>query len=107
MLERSILEAAGYEVDVATSGEEALEKACRRNYALFLVDVEMPGMDGFTFVERAQNDPMLRHVPAVMVTSRASPEDRQRGQDAGARAYIVKSEFDQTDLLEKIRGVAG
>jgi two-component system chemotaxis sensor kinase CheA len=107
MLEQSILESAGYEVDLAISGEEALEKARKRDYALFLVDVEMPGMDGFTFIERAREDPNLRDIPAVLVTSRASPEDRQRGLSAGARAYIVKGEFDQTELLEQIRVLLG
>jgi two-component system chemotaxis sensor kinase CheA len=106
MLEQSILESAGYEVDLASSGEEGLERARGRRYALFLVDVEMPGMDGFTFIERARKDPNLRDIPAILVTSRASPEDRQRGQRVGARAYIVKGEFDQTDLLEKIRLLA-
>jgi two-component system chemotaxis sensor kinase CheA len=103
MLEQSILESAGYEVDLATSGEDALERARSRRYALFLVDVEMPGMDGFTFIERARGDPILRDIPSVLVTSRAAPEDRQRGQQVGARAYIVKGEFDQSELLEKIR----
>jgi two-component system, chemotaxis family, sensor kinase CheA len=107
MLEQSILESAGYEVDLATSGEEALERARQRSYALFLVDVEMPGMDGFSFIERAREDPTLRDIPAVLVTSRASPEDRQRGSSAGARAYIVKGEFDQTELLEQIRILVG
>jgi two-component system, chemotaxis family, sensor kinase CheA len=103
MLEQSILESAGYEVDLAVSGEDALDRAARRQYSLFLVDVEMPGMDGFTFIERTRSDPVLRNVPAVLVTSRASPEDRQRGANVGARAYIVKGEFDQTELLEQIR----
>jgi two-component system, chemotaxis family, sensor kinase CheA len=107
MLEQSILESAGYEVDLATSGEEALERARQRSYALFLVDVEMPGMDGFSFIERAREDPILRDIPAVLVTSRASPEDRERGSSAGARAYIVKGEFDQTELLEQIRILVG
>jgi two-component system, chemotaxis family, sensor kinase CheA len=107
MLEQSILESAGYEVDLATSGEDGLERALKRRYALFLVDVEMPGMDGFTFIERTRKDPSLRDIPAILVTSRASPEDRRRGQSVGAGAYIVKGEFDQTDLLEKIRLLAG
>lgn len=102
MLERSILESAGYEVDVAASGEEGLEKAFRKRYALFLVDVEMPGMDGFTFIERTQSNPDLRDIPAILVTSRASPEDLQRGRDVGARDYIIKSEFDQGRLLARI-----
>jgi two-component system chemotaxis sensor kinase CheA len=107
MLEQSILEAAGYEAHVASSAEEALEKVRLQVYGLFLVDVEMPGMDGFTFVERTRADPELRKVPAILVTSRDAPEDRKRGEQAGAYGYIVKSEFDQTDLLERIRKVMG
>ena len=107
MLEQSILEGAGYEVDIATSGEEGLSMANRQAYRLFLVDVEMPGMDGFTFVEQTRTDPVLRQVPAILVTSRAAPEDRQRGKDAGASAYIVKSEFDQIDFLDRVSNLIG
>jgi len=107
MLEQSILESAGYDVDLATSGEEALSKARATAYALFLVDVEMPGMDGFTFIERIRADAALRHVPAILVTSRSSNEDRQRGHDVGAQAYMVKSDFDQGVLLDRIRTLVG
>ena len=107
MLEQAILESAGYDVDVATSAEEGLERAKARSYALFLVDVEMPGMDGFTFVETTRADPMLKETPAILVTSRAAPEDKKRGEVAGASAYIVKSEFDQTHLLDRIRQLVG
>ena len=103
MLEQSILEAAGYEVDLAESAEEALERARARAYGLFVVDVEMPGMDGFEFVRVTRADARLSATPAVLVTSRAAPEDRRRGLDAGASAYIVKSEFDQGKLLAVIR----
>ncbi|HKO53717.1 MAG TPA: response regulator [Polyangiaceae bacterium] len=103
MLEQSILESAGYEVDLAVSGEEGMDKARLRKYALFLVDVEMPGMDGFTFIERTRADPELRQVPAILVTSRASAEDLERGRAVGAVAHIEKREFNQTDLLERIR----
>jgi two-component system chemotaxis sensor kinase CheA len=107
MLEQSILESAGYEVDVATSGEEGLQRARRKRYALFLVDVEMPGMDGFRFVEHTREDAALRDVPAILVTSRCSPEDRRRGEKAGARGYMVKDEFDQVELLDQIRKLVG
>lgn len=106
MLEQSILESAGYQVELASSGEEALEKARARRYGLLLVDVEMPGMDGFTLLERMRGDPELREIPALLVTSRHAPEDRARGLRAGARAYIVKSEFDQIELLETIRSLS-
>jgi two-component system chemotaxis sensor kinase CheA len=107
MLEQSILESAGYEVDVAISAEQALEKSKGRAYGLFVVDVEMPGMDGFEFVARTRTDPSLRNTPAILVTSRGSHEDKRRGLEAGARAYIVKGEFDQGHLLRAIRELVG
>jgi two-component system chemotaxis sensor kinase CheA len=107
MLVRSILESAGFDVDVATSGEEALDMARLRRYAIFLVDVEMPGMDGFAFVDHTRADPALRHTPAILVTSRTSPEDRRRGQEVGAQGYVVKSEFDQVEFLRRVRDLAG
>ncbi len=107
MLEQSILESAGYEVALATSAEAGLLEARRRRYGLFVVDVEMPGMDGFEFVARTRTDPGLRDIPAILVTSRDSPEDRRRGEEAGARGYIVKGEFDQGYLLQTIRELLG
>ena len=107
MLEQSILESAGYDADVATSGEEALERARAKQYALFLVDIEMPGMDGFGFLERTRADPSLRAVPSILVTSRTSLDDRERGELVGAKGYIVKSEFEQADLLARIRRLVG
>ena len=100
MLEQSILESAGYGVDLAVSAEEALEIARRRRYALFLVDVEMPGMTGSS----------LSSAPAPTRCSRRArdPRDvaiRRRTGGAGAtpgRGYIVKGEFDQRELLAMI-----
>ncbi|HEU4583988.1 MAG TPA: response regulator [Polyangiaceae bacterium] len=103
MLEQSILESAGYTVDTASSAEEGLLRARQQRYALFLVDVEMPGMDGFGFVQRTRADPELSKVPAILVTSLSAPEHLQRGKDVGASGYVIKSEFDQADLLERIR----
>ena len=107
MLEQSILESAGYDVDLADSAEEGLSKARQRHYGVFVVDVEMPGMDGFEFVAEARADPTLREVPAILVTSRSSVEDRRRGEQVGSRAYIVKAEFDQGRLLKTIQGLIG
>ncbi|HEX3596713.1 MAG TPA: response regulator, partial [Polyangiaceae bacterium] len=101
MLERSILESAGYEVELAASAEEALAKIEQKKYGLFLVDVEMPGMSGFEFVEKTR----AHAVPAILVSSRNSREDFDRGREVGASAYVVKTEFDQRTLLETIRGL--
>jgi two-component system chemotaxis sensor kinase CheA len=103
MLERSILESAGFEVDLAASAEEGLELAGAREYGLFLTDIDMPGMNGFEFVARTRADPDLAGVPAILVSSRSSAEDRRRGEQAGAAAYVVKGEFNQEELLSQIR----
>lgn len=107
MLEQSILEAEGYEVDLASSGEEGLQKASARRYGLFLVDVEMPGITGFEFAERIRADEGLRHIPLVIVTSLTSLEDRRRAARAGADGYIVKGEFDQRHLLQTVTSLLG
>jgi two-component system chemotaxis sensor kinase CheA len=107
MLEQSILESAGYSVELATSAEEGLAMARQHRYGAFVVDVEMPGMNGFEFVATTRADPKLRDVPAILVTSRNAPEDRRRGEEAGARAYVVKGEFDQAFLLQTIRRLVG
>ena len=107
MLEQSVLESAGYRVELAASAEEGLALAARKPYALALVDVEMPGMNGFEFVEQTRARPELRHLPCILVTSRASAEDRQRGLAAGARAHIDKREFHQGTLLDRITEVLG
>jgi two-component system chemotaxis sensor kinase CheA len=107
MLEQSILESAGYQVELAGSGEEGLAKARNYAYGVILVDVEMPGIDGFTFIEQLRADPQLRDTPAVLVSSRDEPEDLRRGKEVGASGYIVKGRFDQRELLQLLRGLLG
>ena len=101
-LEQSILEAAGYEVELAESAEEALHKARERAYGLFIVDIEMPGMNGFEFTAVTRADEKLRQVPIIVVTSLSSIEHSRRALSAGAAAYIVKSEFDQGRFIDKV-----
>lgn len=101
-LERSILEAAGYQVETARDGVEALQAARERPFDLVLTDVEMPNMDGFRLSSAIHNDPRLHGLPVVIVSSRDSEQDRRRGLEAGAQAYIVKSQFEQNRLLDTI-----
>jgi two-component system chemotaxis sensor kinase CheA len=102
MLEQSILESAGYEVELAVSAEDALDKLAANSYAMMLADVEMPGMDGFGLVREIRTRAALKHLPAVLVTSRDAPADRARGAEVGAQGYIVKGRFDQSELLALI-----
>jgi two-component system chemotaxis sensor kinase CheA len=68
-----------------------------------LSDVDMPRMNGFDLTAKIRSDRKLTDLPVVLVTALESREDRERGVDAGANAYIVKSSFDQSNLLETIK----
>lgn len=101
-LEKNILEAAGYSVVVARDGLEAWTVLEAGGCNLIVADVEMPKMDGFALTARVRSDRRFRELPVVLVTSRSSREDRERGVQAGADAYIVKGAFDQERLLDTI-----
>jgi two-component system chemotaxis sensor kinase CheA len=101
-LEQSILEAHGYEVAVAGDGLEALARLRSEPLDLVVADLEMPRMDGYALTAEIRRDERLRHLPVVLVTSLDSPEHRERGVAVGADAYIVKSGFDQNELLETL-----
>lgn len=106
-LQRSILERAGYAVQVASDGVEALAVLDRQPCELVLTDVEMPRMDGIALVTAIRARPDLANLPVIMLTSRASEADRQRGLDAGADGYIIKSAFDETGLLAAVERMLG
>jgi two-component system, chemotaxis family, sensor kinase CheA len=101
-MERSILEAAGYEVEAVADGIEALGVLRGDAVDLVVADVEMPRMDGFALTAAIRGDERLRQIPVVLVTSLGAREHRERGVAAGADAYIVKSAFDQGQLLQTI-----
>lgn len=106
-IEKSILEAYGYAVVTAEDGEEAFEKTREVLYDLVITDVEMPRLNGFSFTERLRADDRYRHVPVIIVTSREKEEDKRRGIQVGANAYIVKGAFDQSNLIETVRSLIG
>jgi two-component system chemotaxis sensor kinase CheA len=106
-LQRSILERAGFEVQVATDGISALTALGEQTADLILTDVEMPNMDGFALTEAVRGHPNLATIPVLILTSRASDADRQRGLDVGANGYIVKSGFDESSLLAAVHRLLG
>jgi len=102
-LEKNILETAGYKVAVATDGREAMELLkSNGSFDLILADVLMPHMDGLELTAAVKKDPNWKKIPVVLVTSLDSREDKERGIEAGADAYLVKSNFDQANLLQTI-----
>jgi two-component system, chemotaxis family, sensor kinase CheA len=107
-LQRGILEAASYRVVTARDGREALEVLSRDDeIALVITDIEMPEMDGFALTQAIRADAVRSSLPIVVVTSLGSEEDRRRGIDAGADAYMVKRSFDQQAMLETVERLLG
>ena len=106
-LQKNILLAAGYESEIASDGVEALECLHRKEWDLVVADVDMPRMTGFELTERIRTDEQFRDIPVIIVTSRDTVDDRRRGFDAGADAYVLKREFDQSQLLDTVRRLIG
>src|SRR5439155_21578522 len=107
-LQRSILESAGYHVQTAKNGVEANEQlATEESIELDVTDVDMPEMGGIELTEAIRADPARSTLPIVIVTSRGEDDERQRGIDAGADAYMVKRGFDQQVLLETVERLVG
>ena len=104
-LEKSILEAAGYDVAVAADGQEAWQLLLETGADLVVSDVEMPRMDGFSLTETIRASRQFRDLPVVLVTAMESEADKARGLAVGANAYRLKSAFDQTDLLATIERI--
>ena len=100
MLLKDILESAGYEVKTAVDGVEAMKFLQDDDYQLLVSDVEMPGMDGFELTGKIRKNNNLRELPVILVTALKSPEDRERGMEAGANAYIEKGKFEPQNLLD-------
>jgi two-component system chemotaxis sensor kinase CheA len=100
---KNILESAGYAVTTAIDGADALMRLKADRYDLLVSDVEMPRMNGFDLIARVRAEKALAQMPAVLVTALDSREDRERGIEVGANAYLVKSSFDQSNLLEVVR----
>ncbi|MDO9104937.1 MAG: hybrid sensor histidine kinase/response regulator [Methylovulum sp.] len=106
-IEKDVLEAHGYLVTLAEDGLDGLRKAQQGDFDAVLTDVEMPNMDGFTLTERLRLDDKYRDKPIIIITSRAKEEDKRRGIQVGADAYIVKGDFDQSNLVDILRNLLG
>jgi two-component system chemotaxis sensor kinase CheA len=100
---KNIVETAGYLVETAVDGIDAYTKTLTGEFDLIVSDVDMPGMNGFELTAKIRKEKKLSELPVVLVTALESREDREYGIDVGANAYIVKSSFDQSNLLEVIR----
>lgn len=104
-LEKNILEAVGFRVTVAVDGAEGWARLAENEIDVIISDVEMPNVNGLEFTRQVKGHPATRDIPLILLTSLAKPEQREAGLQAGADAYLVKSQFDQQDLLNVIHSV--
>ena len=107
MLLKNILEGGGYVVETAVDGMDGITKLRAGAFDIVVSDVDMPRMNGFALTEKIRSDKKLSETPVVLVTALDSPQDRERGIDVGADAYIVKASFDQSNLLEVVKKLTG
>lgn len=101
--EKRILEGAGYEVVTAVDGMDALTKLKSRSYDAIVSDIQMPNLDGLSLAAKIRQNKEYSELPIILVTSLASDEDKKRGAEAGANAYITKGTFNQQVLLDTLR----
>ncbi|WP_244224866.1 hybrid sensor histidine kinase/response regulator, partial [Corallococcus sicarius] len=100
--EGALVKALGHNVEEAQDGEEAYAKVQTNTYDLILTDVQMPKLDGFSLTRRLKATPSVARIPVIILSSLASPEDKRRGLDAGADAYLVKGELGVEILAQSI-----
>ncbi len=100
---RNILEGAGYDVEVAIDGMDALTRLRTGHFDAVVSDVDMPRMNGLDLTEQIRRNPAWANLPVILVTALESRQDRERGIEVGANAYIVKSSFDQSNLIEVLQ----
>lgn len=90
MYNRQVLEAEGFLVEEALNGVEALEKLFKHAFDLMLVDVNMPKMDGYTFLRKVRQESEIMHIPAIMISTEAEQKDIELAYAAGANLYLIK-----------------
>ena len=100
-LEKDYLELSGFEVEVANDGETGLEKALKDEYSLFILDLMLPGVDGFEICKKIREE---KNTPIIMVSAKKDDIDKIRGLGLGADDYMTKP-FSKTVLVSKIRAI--
>jgi len=104
---RTLLETAGYDVVMAKNGKEGFAVVEKGSIDLVMSDIQMPEMDGYELVAKVKSSSKYKNVPMVLVSSLSKEEEKLRGLQAGANAYIVKGSFDQNNLISTIETLLG
>ncbi len=96
------LTAEGYDVDVAENGEEGLSKIRENKPDLILLDIIMPKMGGFEMLEEMKKDESITDIPVIVVSNSGQPVEIDRAQKLGAKDWLVKTEFDPQEVIDKV-----
>ena len=97
------LRSESFEVVTAADGEEAMNQLVSTNPDMVLLDIILPKISGFSFLEQVQTDPNLNKIPVIILSNLAQGEDVQKGKDLGAIDYFVKANTSLEDLIKKVR----
>lgn len=97
----------GYEVSIAKDGIEGLEKIKEVKPDLIVLDVVMPKMGGFEVMEEMNKNPKLKKIPVIVVSNSGQPVELQRAKDLGAKDWLIKTEFDPREVVDKVVGQVG
>jgi DNA-binding response OmpR family regulator len=99
------LEAAGFDIEAAMDGDQAMKTLAEKKVDLVLLDIVLPKKDGFEILQDIKKNPELKNMKVVLLTNLGQEEDIKRGQDLGADGYLVKSHFTPSEVLNKIKSI--
>jgi len=99
------LQKEGYDICEAVDGEEGIKKVKEEKPDLVLLDLILPGIDGFEVLSRTKEDPALSQIPVIILSNLGQKEDVERGLGLGANDYLIKAHFTPGEIIEKIRAI--
>lgn len=103
----SLLEQSGYKTLAAGDGREGFKKLQEEKIDLIILDLIMPGLDGFEFLKLCKNNPLTQHIPVVVLSMRDSPQDMAKAKSLGAEVCLIKHKMRTNALLESVRMILG
>jgi two-component system alkaline phosphatase synthesis response regulator PhoP len=101
LLERKLTK-EGYEISVARDGEEGLKAMREQKPDLILLDIVMPKLGGFEVMEEMQKEPDLKEIPVIIISNSGQPVELDRAKELGAKDWLIKTEFDPQEVLDKV-----
>mgnify|MGYP001034159188 CR=1 FL=1 len=99
------LQQQGFSVSEAVDGTEGLQKAKEEKPDLILLDLILPGIDGFEVLTRIKQDPYISSIPVLILSNLGQKEEVERGLKLGAIDYLVKAHFTPSEIIEKVKGI--